>query len=82
MCLGAVVRVVKAIPGAGTAECESGRVVLSVRIQLVEQVRAGDYLLVHAGYALAKVDQGAVEATREFLEELLVETPEAPPLGG
>jgi hydrogenase expression/formation protein HypC len=55
MCLAIPVRVVELLPG------ESARIDLSgvrkeVSVALVDGVAVGDYVIVHVGYALAKVD--------------------------
>lgn len=79
MCLGTLVRVTRiAVPGF-RAECEAHGVKLPVWTQLAGPVRPGDYLLVHAGYALAVVDPDAARSRRELLEGLLAAAPGAEP---
>ena len=35
-----------------------------------EGARPGDWVLIHVGFAMSKVDEAEARATREFLEEL------------
>lgn len=35
-----------------------------------DSVRIGDWVLIHVGFAMSKVDEQEARATREFLEEL------------
>ena len=41
-----------------------------VRIDLVEDVKEGDYVLVHVGFAIQKVDEEEARKTAELLEEV------------
>jgi len=41
-----------------------------VRLDLVEGVQEGDYVIVHAGFAIRKVDEAEAEATLDLLREL------------
>jgi hydrogenase expression/formation protein HypC len=40
-----------------------------VSVALVEDVRAGDYVVLHVGYALAKIDEAEAERTLALLRE-------------
>ncbi|HUI94084.1 MAG TPA: HypC/HybG/HupF family hydrogenase formation chaperone [Chitinivibrionales bacterium] len=42
----------------------------SADISLLEGVRAGDYVLVHAGFAIQKYDEEEAKITLELLKEL------------
>lgn len=42
----------------------------SVRLDLVPQARTGDWVLVHAGFAIQVMDEAAAEETLELLREL------------
>jgi hydrogenase expression/formation protein HypC len=35
-----------------------------------DAVRIGDWVLIHVGFAMSKIDEGEARATRKFLEEL------------
>ncbi|WP_439365825.1 HypC/HybG/HupF family hydrogenase formation chaperone [Bradyrhizobium sp. DASA03005] len=43
---------------------------LEISIALVDELDVGDCVLVHAGYALAKIDQAEAKRTLELLQEL------------
>ncbi|MDH7569046.1 MAG: HypC/HybG/HupF family hydrogenase formation chaperone [Armatimonadota bacterium] len=43
---------------------------LKVRTDLLEEVAVGDYVLVHAGFALQRVDEEEARQTLALLEEL------------
>ncbi|MFA4016980.1 MAG: hypothetical protein RUDDFDWM_002092 [Candidatus Fervidibacterota bacterium] len=66
MCLAVPMRVV-AING-NEAEVEQSGTKLQVRIDLVEDVKVGDYVLVHAGFAIQKLDEEEAIETLRLLE--------------
>jgi len=68
MCLAVPMRVV-AVNG-NEAEVEQGGTKLRVRVDLVEDVRVGDYVLVHAGFAIQKLDEEEAFETLRLLEML------------
>jgi len=41
-----------------------------VRIDLVEDVKEGDYVLVHVGFAIQKIDEREAENIAELLEQV------------
>ncbi|MFA4044885.1 MAG: hypothetical protein HZRFUVUK_001686 [Candidatus Fervidibacterota bacterium] len=68
MCLAVPMRVV-AVNG-NEVEVEQGGTKLRVRVDLVEDVRVGDYVLVHAGFAIQKLDEEEAFETLRLLEML------------
>jgi hydrogenase expression/formation protein HypC len=42
-----------------------------VRLDLVEGCQVGDYVLVHAGFAINKVDEKSAQQTLELLNQLM-----------
>jgi hydrogenase expression/formation protein HypC len=60
---------VKSVEGS-EAVVEQGGTALLVRTDLLEDVAAGDYVLVHAGFALQRIDQEEALQTLALLEEL------------
>lgn len=68
MCL-AVPMKVSAIKG-NTATAEFGTVMREVNIELLEDVRKGDYIIVHAGVAIEKLDEDEAERMLELLATL------------
>lgn len=68
MCL-AVPTQVKSIDGQ-RAEIEMAGVCRTVSIVLTPDVKPGDYVLVHTGYAIAVVDEEEAQETLKLLSEL------------
>lgn len=71
MCLAIPIRVEALLPN-GMARVTLGGVSKRVSIALVEEVRVGDYLLIHVGYALAKLDPAEAERTLALMREAAV----------
>ena len=69
MCLAIPMKVIKLIP-PDKALVETGTVSLEVSLQLVGDVTIGEYVLVHAGFALEVLDTTAAEETLQLLEEI------------
>jgi hydrogenase expression/formation protein HypC len=68
MCLAIPVRIV-AIDG-DEAETEIAGVRRQVSIALTPEVKVGDYVLLHTGYAIGVVDEAEAEETLKLLEEI------------
>ena len=63
MCLGIPMRV-KEIKGE-FAEVESARLVRKINVQMLPRLKVGDYVIVHAGFAIQKLDPDkAIETLR------------------
>ena len=77
MCL-AIPACVVEIPEVGVAKVEIGgvrRVVSSLLLD-GDELRVGDWVLIHVGFALAKVDEAEAAATLRLLDGLREEEPE------
>jgi hydrogenase expression/formation protein HypC len=61
MCHALPVKIV-ALTGPDTAKVSLGGIVKEVSVALIEDPQPGDYVVLHVGYALAKIDEA--EATR------------------
>lgn len=70
MCL-AVPAEIKSLEG-DTAKADFGGVMRSVNVSLVE-AKVGDYVIVHAGYAIEVLDREEAERTLELFRELLAQ---------
>ena len=68
MCL-AIPAQVKSIDGQ-QAVVEIGGVTRRASIQLTPEVKIGDYVLLHTGYAINIIDQDEAEETLKLLREL------------
>jgi hydrogenase expression/formation protein HypC len=78
MCLALPARVVELLPD-DQAIVDLGGVRKEVSLALVEGVRPGDYVIVHVGYALTRLDPDEAEQTlRTFAEAGLTPAAAAP----
>lgn len=68
MCLGIPMRVLSARGASGEVELSGVR--REVMLDLVPGVRPGDYVLVHAGYAIQVLDPAAAEETLAMIREV------------
>jgi len=71
MCLAIPMQVVS-IDGE-TAICEIDGVKREASLMLVEDVQIGDFVLIHAGFAMEKLDQADAEATLALFRQILAE---------
>lgn len=69
MCLAVPMRVKRVENGYGIAEYKG--VEKKVSILLVEDIKEGDYILIHAGFAIAKVEKEDAEDTISLIENYL-----------
>ena len=68
MCL-AIPALIKSISGY-QAEVDIGGISRQVSIQLTPDVKVGDYVLLHTGYAINVIDPEEAEETLKLLREL------------
>ena len=68
MCLAIPMKITQ-IDGV-TAVAEVSGVTRSVRLDVMPEITIGDYVLVHAGLAIAKVDEDEARETLELLRGL------------
>jgi hydrogenase expression/formation protein HypC len=66
MCLAIPVRVTEVLPHE-MAKVTLDGVSKTISIALVDDVEVGDYIVLHVGYALAKIDPEEAERTLEML---------------
>ncbi len=71
MCLAIPIRVEALLP-ENMARVTLGGVSKRVSIALLEDVRVGDYLLIHDGYALARLDPDEAARTLAMMREAAV----------
>lgn len=69
MCLAVPVQVVS-VEG-NEAVVEIGGVKRKVSIMLTPEVRAGDYVLLHTGYAISVIDEAEAEETLKLFTEMI-----------
>jgi hydrogenase expression/formation protein HypC len=68
MCLSIPVRIVT-IEGK-MAEVSAGGTLFKAGLHMLEDVREGDYVLLHAGFAIQKISKSDAEETIRLLEEM------------
>lgn len=68
MCLGIPARIEKIDGDYAQANINGARI--KIGIQLLEDVKTGDYVLVHTGYALEKLSEDEALETLETLRQL------------
>ena len=68
MCL-AIPALVKSIDGQ-LAEVEVSGVSRQVSLWLTPEVKVGDYVLLHTGYAISTIDEVGAKETLKLLEEI------------
>ena len=69
MCLAIPTRIIE-IKGTN-AVVEFGGVRKEIGLQLVPDAKVGDYVLLHAGFAIQKMDEGEARETLKLLEDLI-----------
>mgnify|MGYP002229172645 CR=1 FL=1 len=70
MCVGLSAKVVKISDGNSSGGCRR-RQKREVSAQLLGDLEPGDYVMVHAGVAIAKITDDDEEETDQLMEELL-----------
>jgi len=69
MCLGVPMRVVSI--NDEVAVCEIDGVKREASLMMVENVAVGDFVLIHAGFAIEKLDEEDAKQTLQLFRELL-----------
>ena len=64
---------------ARTGRVQFGGIVRQVRLDFVPEAQAGDYVMVHVGFAISKVDEAEAQRTYELLSEMNLLEQELPP---
>lgn len=68
MCLAMPMKI-KKINGS-SAECEAGGPTQTVRVDFIQNACPGDYVMVHAGFAIEKMSEKEARDNMELLEEI------------
>ncbi len=69
MCVGLPARVLTMKDGMAVVDASGAKKEISA--QLLEELEPGDYVMVHAGMAIARIDSDDQEETDDLLEDLL-----------
>ena len=73
MCLGVPGRIVEVVPdalGVRTGSVSFGGIRKDVCLAYVPEAEVGDYVIVHVGFALSKIDAAEAEKVFRYLEEM------------
>jgi len=73
MCLAIPAEVTKILPDDMAVVSIDG-VSKEISVALIENLAVGDYVIVHVGYALTKIDPDEAACTLELLRELSADT--------
>jgi hydrogenase expression/formation protein HypC len=68
MCLGIPGRVIEI--EKKIAKADVGGLIRDISIELCPEVSVGEYVLIHTGFAIQKVDEKEAEETLEFLKKM------------
>ena len=68
MCLAIPMRITR-IEG-DFAEVESGTLTRTVNIQMLPHIKIGDYVIVHAGFAIEKINPRRAKETLRLIDEI------------
>ena len=74
MCLGIPAKIVKIENNMGTIDMEGTQREVSLLLQ--EDAKVGDYVIVHAGFAIQKIDEEEALETLRFLRQIVTELDE------
>ena len=68
MCLSIPARIVS-IDGS-MAEVSAGDAIFKAGLHMIENAKVGDYILLHAGFAIQKISENEAEETIRLFEEM------------
>ena len=54
-----------------TAKVDYGGVLKNINICLLESLNIGDYILIHAGFAIEKLDKKSADETLQLIREMM-----------
>lgn len=69
MCLGIPVQLIE-VENTNVGKVEIGGIRRQINLALLDNVKTGDYVLLHAGFAITKVDKEEAEETISLLNQL------------
>jgi hydrogenase expression/formation protein HypC len=70
MCLAIPAKILGLLEGS-KAKVDYGGVVREINVSLIETPKVGEYVIVHAGYAIQTLDAAEAEETLELFRQLL-----------
>lgn len=70
MCLAVPAKIIKKI-SSDQAEVLIGKIKKLIRIDLLPEIEQGEYVLIHAGYAITRIDYEQAQKINKAWEEIL-----------
>ncbi len=70
MCLATVAKVLEVNPEKGTAWVDFGGVKREARIELMPDVKVGEYVLIHTGFIIERVDEKTAKEILDAWDEV------------
>ena len=67
--------------GLRSGRIQFGGIVRQASLDFVPEAEVGDYVMVHVGYAISRVDEAEAQRTYQLLEEMGALQAELPPEG-
>jgi len=82
MCLAIPGKILDSVDCAGAriGRVQFGGIVRQVRLDFVPEAAVGDYVMVHVGFAISRLDAEEAQRTYELLEEMGMLAGELPPV--
>lgn len=68
MCVGLPAKIEEIENGMAVVNCSGVR--RSISVELIKDIKCGDYVMIHAGIAIARITNEEAEETQAILEEL------------
>ena len=68
MCLSIPARIVSV--NGSMAEVNAGGTIFKAGLHMIENAKAGDYILLHAGFAIQKISEKEAEETLKLIKEM------------
>jgi hydrogenase expression/formation protein HypC len=68
MCVGLPAKIEEIENGMAIVNCSGVR--RSISVELIQDIKCGDYVMIHAGIAIARITNEEAEETQAILEEL------------
>ncbi len=68
MCLGLPMEIIELRGDTGTAEAEG--VKREVNLQFLKDAKIGDFVIIHAGFAIEKIDKKRAQETLNLFKEM------------
>ncbi len=71
MCLAVPVKITEILDNGKTGRVDFGGVTQTISLVLLDNIQPGDYVLIHAGFAITKLDEGDAIKNLQTLKELI-----------